>query len=77
MGLVLKGKAMQQTPSALFPSAPQAHLSKDGAKRRREHLRHIHRMTHEQQIALIEEARAARTREQQVESPSSACDRPL
>ena len=64
MKLVLKDKAMQQTPSILSPSAPQAHLSKDGAKRRREHLRHIHRMTHDQQMALIEEARAARLREQ-------------
>ena len=30
------------------------------AKRRRDHLRHIHRLTKEQQMALIEEARAAR-----------------
>jgi hypothetical protein len=29
-----------------------------------EHPRHIYRMSHEQQIALIEEARAARSREQ-------------
>jgi len=29
-----------------------------------EHLRHIHRMTQEQQIALVEEARAARPAEQ-------------
>ncbi len=64
MGPVLKGKAMQQTLSAASSSAPQAHLSKGGAKRRREHLRHIHRMTHDQQMALIEEARAARLREQ-------------
>jgi hypothetical protein len=77
MGLLLKGEAMQQKPSALSPSAPQAQLAKDGVKRRREHLRHIHRMTHEQQIALIEEARAARMREQQAESRSSAYDRPL
>ena len=77
MGLLLKGEAMQQKPSALSPSAPQAHLAKDGPKRHREHLRHSHRMTHEQQIALIEEARAARTREQQAESRSSAYDRPL
>ncbi len=55
---------MQRTPAALFPSAPQAHLAKDGAKRREEHLRYIHRMTHDQQMALIEEARAARLREQ-------------
>ena len=33
-------------------------------RRRREHLRHIRRMTHKQQMALIEEARAARSREQ-------------
>jgi len=43
---------------------PKAHPTTSGAKRRREHLRHIHRMTHEQQMALIEEARAARSREQ-------------
>jgi hypothetical protein len=55
---------MSQTPSALSTSAPKTHLSREGTKRRREHLRHIHRMTHEQQIALIEEARAARSREQ-------------
>jgi hypothetical protein len=56
---------MSQTPSATSISAPPGtHLPKDGAKRRREHLRHIHRMTHEQQIVLIEEARAARSREQ-------------
>jgi hypothetical protein len=33
---------------------PGTHLPKDGAKRRRDDLRHIHRITHEQQIALIE-----------------------
>ena len=53
-----EGRPMPQTQSALSSSAAQAHLSRDGAKRRREHLRHIHRMTHEQQIALVEEARA-------------------
>ena len=31
---------------------------------RSEHLRRIHEMTHEQQIALVEEARAARQAEQ-------------
>jgi RNA polymerase sigma-70 factor (ECF subfamily) len=35
------------------------------AKRKLERLRHIHPMTHEQKIALIEEARAARLREQE------------
>jgi hypothetical protein len=30
------------------------------AKRRRDRLRHIHPMTREQQMALVEEARAAR-----------------
>jgi len=55
---------MPQTQSALSSSAAQAHLAKEGAKRRREHLRHIHRMTHEQQMELIQEARAARLREQ-------------
>jgi hypothetical protein len=44
--------------------APRTHLSKEAGKRRREHLRNIHRLTHEQQIALIEEARVARSREQ-------------
>jgi hypothetical protein len=56
---------MPHTPSAMSTSVPPGTpLSKNGAKRRLEHLRHIHRMTHEQQIALIEEARAARSREQ-------------
>jgi hypothetical protein len=62
-GLVLKGKPMPQTQLA-SSSAAQAHLSRDGLKRRREHLWHIHRVTREQQMALIEEARAARLREQ-------------
>jgi hypothetical protein len=57
-------QAMPQTTSAMSTSAPRTHLSMEGAKRRREHLRHIHRLTHEQQIALIEEARAARSQEQ-------------
>ncbi len=52
------------TISLAPPSAAQAHLAKEGAKRRRKHLRYIHRMTHEQQMVLIEEARAARLREQ-------------
>src|SRR3954469_9509289 len=34
------------------------------ARRRREHLRHIHPMTRERQVALVEEARAARRAEQ-------------
>jgi hypothetical protein len=55
---------MSQTPSTMSAHAPTAHLPREGAKRRREHLRHIHRMSREQQIALIEEARAARSREQ-------------
>ena len=33
---------------------------KQAARRRRKHLRHIHPPTREQQLALIEEARAAR-----------------
>jgi len=33
---------------------------KQTARRRRERLRHIHPLTREQQLALIEEARAAR-----------------
>ncbi len=67
-----QGRPMPRTQSALSSSAAQAHLSRDGAKRRREHLRHIHRMTHEQQIALIEEARAARAGEQQALNGLSA-----
>jgi hypothetical protein len=56
---------MSQIPSAMSISSPSGtHLPRDGAKRRREHLRHIHRVTHDQQIALIEEARASRLREQ-------------
>ncbi len=72
MRLVLKSKAMPQPQSALSSSAPKAHLSKGVAKHRREHLWHIHCMTREQQMALIEEARAARLHEQQAESGSSA-----
>jgi hypothetical protein len=63
-GLVLKGKPMPQIQSALSSSSAQVHLSRDEAKRPRKHLRPIYRMTHEQQVALIEEARAARLREQ-------------
>jgi hypothetical protein len=58
---------MPQTHSVVSSSTsapPGANLTQKGAKRRWEHLRHIHRMTHEQQMALIEEARAARAREQ-------------
>jgi len=56
---------MSESPSVMSTSVSRAtHLPKGRAKRRREHLRHIHRMTHEQQIALIEEARTARSREQ-------------
>jgi hypothetical protein len=43
---------------------PEHRRPKDIAKRRRDHLRHIHQMTHEHQLALVEEARVARTREQ-------------
>ncbi len=35
------------------------------ARRRRERLRHIHLLTREQQLALIEEARAARLAQEQ------------
>jgi hypothetical protein len=35
------------------------------ARRRRERLRHIHPLTREQQLALIEEARAARLAQEQ------------
>jgi hypothetical protein len=55
---------MQQSPLTLPILASESHLSKNQVKRRREHLQHIHRMTHEQKIALIEEARAARSRGQ-------------
>jgi hypothetical protein len=38
--------------------------AKETPRSRSEHLRRIHKMTHEQQIALVEEARAARQAEQ-------------
>ena len=41
-------------------------------RRRREHLRRIHPMTREQQLALIEEARAARRAAQQVAEVAEA-----
>jgi hypothetical protein len=43
---------------SLSPSTRQNQTQ--SARRRRERLRHIHPLTREQQIALIEEARAAR-----------------
>ena len=55
---------MSQTSLEMSGPTPRTHSATSGAKRRREHLRHIHRMTHEQQMVLIEEARAARSREQ-------------
>jgi RNA polymerase sigma-70 factor (ECF subfamily) len=45
------------------------------ARRKREHLRHIHPMTRERQIALVEEARAARRTEQgisELQEPKAA-----
>jgi hypothetical protein len=42
------------------------------SRRRREHLRHIHPMSREQQLALIEEARAARRAMQQVAEAADA-----
>jgi hypothetical protein len=48
---------------SLTPSDRQ-HL-KQAARRRRGHLRHIHPLTREQQLALIEEARAARLAQEQ------------
>ncbi len=44
--------------SSLTPSNRQNRTQ--SARRRRERLRHIHPLTREQQMALIEEARAAR-----------------
>ncbi len=41
-------------------------------RRRQEHLRRIHHMTREQQLALIEEARAARRAAQQVAEAADA-----
>ncbi len=38
---------------------------RQSARRRRERLRHIHPLTREQQLALIEEARAARLAQDQ------------
>ena len=55
---------MSQSASAASTSVSKTYFPKDVGARRVERLRHIHRMTHEQQIALIEEARAARTQEQ-------------
>ena len=49
--------SVSRLPS-LSPSTRQS--LKQSARRRRERLRHIHPLTREQQIALIEEARAAR-----------------
>jgi hypothetical protein len=48
---------------SLTPSDWQ-HLNQT-ARRRRERLRHIHPLTREQQVALIEEARAARLAQEQ------------
>jgi hypothetical protein len=42
------------------------------SRRRREHLRHIRPMSREQQLALIEEARAARRAMQQVAEAADA-----
>jgi hypothetical protein len=47
-------------------------LSRQRKRRRQEHLRRIHPMTREQQLALIEEARAARHAAQQVPEPVEA-----
>ena len=55
---------MAQSPTAQDPRAAERRQPKDIGRHRREHLRHIHRMTPEQQIALVEEARAARRGEQ-------------
>ena len=55
---------MLQPPTAPDLSAAKRCQPKDIGRHRREHLRHIHRMTHEQQIALVEEARAARRAEE-------------
>jgi len=45
-------------------STTERRLPEEIGQRRWQHLRHIRRMTHEQQIALVEEARAARQAEQ-------------
>ena len=47
-------------------------LSRQRKRRRQEHLRRIHPMTREQQLALIEEARAARRAAQQVAEAAEA-----
>ena len=50
------------------PSSPQAkHHRHKHTKWREDRLRQVHGMTREQQEALIKEARAARTEEQQKE----------
>jgi RNA polymerase sigma-70 factor (ECF subfamily) len=49
------------------------------ARRRREHLRHIHPMTRQRQVALVEEARAARRAEQgisELQKPKAAAAHP-
>jgi hypothetical protein len=46
--------------------------SPERKQRRQEHLRRIHPMTREQQLALIEEARAARRAAQQVAEAAEA-----
>ena len=53
-----RSSSIQSSPN------PEHRRPTDIAKRRRDHLRHIHRMTHEQQLALVEEARVARMQEQ-------------
>jgi len=46
------------------PSTTERRPSKEVSGRRWEHLQHIYPMTREQQIAQVEEARAARKAEQ-------------
>ena len=55
-------EAMTQSAHS-HPSSQYNGLSSH-ARRKRAHLRHIHPMTRERQVALIEEARAARRAEQ-------------
>ena len=63
---------------SVLPSdtAPERRQPNSIAGPRREHLRRIHRMTREQQIALVEEARAARQADQAHRPGSQPCEEP-
>jgi hypothetical protein len=58
-------EAMLRSAHSHTPAPPRAERPNGLAKRRLDRLRHIHPMTREQQMTLIEEARAARLAEQE------------